>query len=320
MAQTVRDVAILLNAIVGEDSNDVATRKSRDNIFDDYTTVLKKNAMKGARIGIPRQFQASLDFEADWDVFEHGINILREMGADLVNVEFPGFDEFLKNRQSQGGNPSNTLTKLLFEFKAAINKYLSTLVSIPTNATTLAGLINFNEENAFLEFPPTQGRQDLFIASEDTTNLEDPRYIDIRDKLLFLTRDSGIDAVVETYDLDAFVAPADSNLAVAYTAIAGYPIISVPQSFFDCSEMQDVCPGYAESTTTNIGYFPRGFTFFGPAWSEPKLLALAYAFEQYTKVREQGSPSPIVTAFDNHDDKSDEDNGNDSHHKHHHRE
>jgi len=190
MTQTVRDAAILLNAIVGEDTNDDVTIKARGNILDDYTTVLKKNAMIGARIGIPRQFQ-SYYTQPYWDLFENSINIFKAMGAIPVDVEIPLFDQFL-NEFSKWPDPDNIiLKKLLFEFKDSINKYLSTLTSIPTNATSLTGIIDYNEKHAYLEFPPTQGKQDNFIEAEKTTNLSDPDYIKIRDHLEFLTKKRG---------------------------------------------------------------------------------------------------------------------------------
>jgi amidase len=121
--------------------------------------------------------------------------------------------------------------------------------------------------------------QEIFELAEAKGPLSDKEYQEAREKCLRLTRDEGIDEVCRKHKLDAIVAltngPAwliDRVNGDSYTggcsspaAIAGYPHITVPAAF-------------------HRG-LPVGLSFFGPAWSEPKLFQLAYAFEQATKVR-----------------------------------
>jgi amidase len=165
---------------------------------------------------------------------------------------------------------------LLFELKANLNKYL-TERGTKAGVRSLAELIKFNEANHDREMP--YFGQDLFYKAEEKGALTTKAYLDALTKNHRLARDQGIDAVARKFKLDAFIAPTGgpawltdlvngdhfSGGFSAFAAVAGYPHITVPA-------------GYVRG-------LPVGISFFGTAYSEPKLIALAYAFEEATKLR-----------------------------------
>ena len=164
---------------------------------------------------------------------------------------------------------------LLYEFKADLEAYFATRPD--SKVKTLAELIAFNKANAAAEMP--YFGQEILEMAEKKGPLTEKAYLDALAKNHDVTRTRGIDAVIDTEKLDALVTiangpawPIDLVNGDAYTggasspaAVAGYPSITVPAG--------------------NVHGLPVGLLFFGKAWSEPKLIALAYAFEQATKAR-----------------------------------
>jgi amidase len=162
------------------------------------------------------------------------------------------------------------------EFKADINKYLASLGS-SAPMKTLADLIAFNDEHKDREMP--YFGQEIFLQSQKRGPLTNAKYVAARVRCRTLARIQGIDAVLRQHKLDAIVAPTGGpswttdlvngdhfgGASSTPAAVAGYPSITVPA-------------GYAFG-------LPVGISFIGTAWSEPKLIALAYSYEQATKHR-----------------------------------
>jgi amidase len=163
-----------------------------------------------------------------------------------------------------------------YEFKADLNAYLEGL-GPDAPVKSLEEIIAFNEAHADVEMPWFQ--QEAMIQSQERGPLSEPEYRDALREMLRLSREEGTDAVMADHDLDAIVAPTEG---LAWTtdlingdrflmgssspaAIAGYPSITVPMGFF--SEL------------------PVNISFWGRAWSEPELLAMAFAFEEKTRHR-----------------------------------
>jgi amidase len=266
MCRTVTDAAILLSAMTGLDPADVATRASAPRVGTDYTKFLDPGALKGARIGVPRKGLYGQSAVAD-RVAEAALAEMKRLGAILVDpADIETVEEF-------GG--SSELDVLLYELKADLNSYLAALPN--PRVRTLADVIAFNEKNRDREMPFFA--QELFERAQKKGPLTDKDYLKALEKDGRISRRDGIDKTMNKHRLDALVAPTSGpaslidlvngdygvNGSSTIPAVAGYPDITVPA-------------GWASG-------LPVGLSFFGRAWSEGKLLAIVYAFEQATKHR-----------------------------------
>lgn len=261
MARTVRDAAILLGALAEADSADAASRGYKG--LSDYTKALRPDALKGARIGIARKF---FGFSTRVDAIMHdAIVAMKELGAVFVDpADLP----------SHGKYDDSELEVLLYDFKNDINEYLRAR-KLP--AKSLADLIKMNEKIKDREMP--YFGQELFIQAQAKGPLTDKKYKDALEKNHKLSRDEGINAIMNKHQLDALIAPTGGPAwttdllngdhftggSSTPAAVAGYPAITVPAG--------------------HVRGLPVGITFFGRAWSEPKLIGYAYSFEQATMVR-----------------------------------
>ncbi len=250
MARNVRDAVLLLNAI------------AEPRTPTDYSHSLDPAGLRGARLGILRNrfgLQAGVD-----KLMEEMIAAMKSHGAEIVDpVEIPP--------DAKISEPE--MDVLLFELKAGLNAYFKAR----GRSETLESLIAFNQKNAAREL--RYFGQELFEQSQKKGPLTDPAYLKARAECIRLTRTEGIDAAVAKHKLTAIVAPTsclawltdyingDSANGGCSTppAVAGYPHITVPAGL--------------------VGGLPAGVSFFGPAWTEPALIRVAYAFEQATKAR-----------------------------------
>ena len=247
MARTVTDAAILLAALIGRDRSDAVTADADKKRAKDYRKFLNADALKGVRLGLVMQYTTRPEVK---EYFVKYVDVLRDAGATLVDVTFtPDYTKLADDR----------LNILLYEFKTDLNKYL---VARGAKYKTLDDLIKFNEENKDKELG--KFGQELFEQSAKKGDLTDKAYVDARARMNKATREEGIDALIAANKLDALVAPTN-GATWSIAAVAGYPYITVPV-------------GLRENT-------PSGMGFFGGAFSEPKLIAYAYAFEQLTKAR-----------------------------------
>ena len=275
MARSVRDAAILLGVLAGVDPRDAETQASAGKSFADYTQFLDANGLRGARLGIARQY---FDIgPAVTEVMDECIDLMKHAGAEIVDpVELPSFGKW----------GDTELEVLLYEFKADLNEYLA---ARGAKVKSLADCIAFNRAHASEEMPYFQ--QELMEQAQERGPLSDKAYKDALSKNRKLTRKDGIDAVLGKFKLDAIVGPtagpawvtdwvngdrADSGCA-SPPAVAGYPHITVPAGF-------------------KFG-LPLGISFFGAAWSEPKLIKIAYAFEQSRKARCKPGFAPTVDFY-----------------------
>ena len=265
MARTVTDVAILLGAVMGIDSDDPATGALRGKSLTDYTQFLDAKGLTGARVGVVRKlcgFHDAVD-----RLLNAAIEEIKRQGATLVDpADIATLDQL--------GDAEEEV--LLTEFKADLNTYLAQLGDAAP-VQSLQDIIEFNQQHHEQEMPFFG--QDLFLKAQGKGSLYAKQYLDALDKCRKLTRAQGIDAVMDQHKLDAFIAPTgapawltdhidgDHDLGGSSTpaAVAGYPHITVPMGF--------------------VSGLPVGLSFFGRAWSEPTLIKLAYAFEQATQHR-----------------------------------
>ncbi|MEN8250341.1 MAG: amidase [Bacteroidota bacterium] len=263
MARTIADAAALLGPLTGIDENDERTRESEGKTYTNYTQFLDKDGLQGKRIGVLR---SSFGFHEKVDqVMENAIEAIKSAGAIIIDpVE-------IKSRREYGRAGYDVL---LYEFKDGLNKYLT---AADGKVKSLAELIAFNNDNRDQSMPYFE--QEILIDSEEKGDLDSPEYKEALEKVLRLSREEGIDATIAEHTLDAIIAPSKGPAwpidvingdhsrggSSSAAARAGYPNITVPAGY--------------------IFGLPVGISMFGTAYQEPKLIAMAYAFEQATKIR-----------------------------------
>jgi len=265
MARTVRDAAILLSVLTGVDPRDEATRASQGKSAADYTQFLDRDGLKGMRLGVARKhfgFNERVD-----KLMEELLSEMKKLGAVLVDpADIPTSGKF----------DDSEFEVLLYEFKADLNAYLAGL-GPQAPVRSLKDVIAFNEKNRDREMP--YFGQDIMVKAEAKGPLTSKPYIAALRKNHLLTRAQGIDFVMKKNRLDALIAPTGGppwptdwingdHFTGGYSsasAVAGYPHITVPAGY--------------------VFGLPVGISFFGGAFSEPKLIKIAYAFEQATKAR-----------------------------------
>ncbi len=263
MAASVRDVALILGVIAGSDKQDPATVDA-DRHATDYLAGLKPDALAGKRIGVLR-FLAGFNPETD-TVFDHALDVLRHAGATLVEIgTMPGGP----GAMDAIGEAEQLV--LLTDLKADLASYMATTPKAVTSRT-LADLIAFNRAHADRELGLFG--QELFEHAESTKGLADPAYLAARAKSLRMAGVQGIDRMLADAKADALVAPTagpawvvdvingdhSSGQASTLPAVAGYPHLSVPMGL--------------------VAGLPVGLSIIGPAWSDARVLAYGYAFEQ----------------------------------------
>jgi len=278
IGRTVADAAAVLGAMVGVDPRDDATRASEGRRHDDYIQFLDANGLEGMRIGVERSY-FGVDGRID-DLMEEAIRTMAAAGSTIV-------DPANLATRRKIGRPSYEV--LLYEFKADLNAYLASLgEAAPVHS--LEEIIAFNEANRDREMPFFG--QEIFERAQEKGPLTSPEYRKALETARRLSRDEGIDALMEAHDLDAIVAPTtrpawktdlvNGGLSSAGSsgpaAIAGYPSVTVPNGY--------------------VMGLPVGILFFGRAWSEPTLLRIAYAYEQATHHRTAPKMPPSLDLRD----------------------
>ena len=274
IAANVSTAARVLGAMAGTDPDDPAT-KDADSHISDYVAGLKRDALKGARIGVLR-------FATGWSaatdkIFGQALSLLTAQGAVLVDV--PDF----KDRDKIGEAETIVLNT---ELKVDLNTYLATTPET-VKTRTLAQVIAFNESHADREL--SLFGQETFIKAEATKGFDDPGYQIARASSRRMAGPEGIDAILAKDHLDALVCPTmppawkidavngdqiGGGGAGGLAAVAGYPHLTVPMG---------VAMG-----------LPVGLSIIGPAWSEARLLSYGYAYEQASQVKLKPNFLPSV--------------------------
>jgi amidase len=262
MARTVRDTAILLGGMVGVDPEDAVTAESGGRLHADYTPFLKADGLRGARLVVAREYFGG--HPGGDALIEACMKVLVAQGAEL----FEQVDGLSTAPYAQLGRGS--------ELKYALDQYLTkTPKDFPVRS--LADVIAFNERHHDRELQ-YYGQENLINGEKNGADPRDPKVLDARARANQMARES-IDTVLARHKADAFIAPSltptfltdivmGDGRVLAPTipcVTAGYPHLSVPA-------------GYVNGLPVNL-------SFMGPAWTEPVLFRLGYAFEQATKAR-----------------------------------
>jgi amidase len=251
------------------------------NIPTDYTKFLDPQGLKGARLGVTRQGiddappQVVAEFDAALDAIEAAGATLVDIDDTVATFPFTGNSEFVV---------------LLFDFRNDLNSYLATRSGVPLGGKTLADAIAFNTAHADIEMP-FFGQEIFEIAQALPTSPDASAGPDFENlsynQSIEIDRQSGValDNALQTLNLDAIIAPTDNPAwatdllygdhflfgSSSLAAPAGYPIVQVPAGM--------------------VFGVPLGISFFGTAFSEPKLIKLASGFEAVTRVRAQNPPT-----------------------------
>jgi len=273
MARSVYDVAAALGVMTGVDAADAATRKSEGRFETDYTKYLTRDGLKGARIGIARDFLGA-DTDVDW-VVEASLDAMRRAGATVVDVRFPKWLLDVK------GELYNAIRYP--EFAAQIAEYLSTLgPGYPKNIDQLierATRVNALRADGA---GPNPARWGVMRREAGSGTLDDYRYTSVRDHAPPMVR-AVVEGILTSQKLDAIVYPTSPRrpaLIVAPPDVAG----GGPGSAVNLANLTGF-PDLIVPAGFTGDDLPVGLSFLGPAFSEPKLLALGYSFEQATRAR-----------------------------------
>lgn len=262
MTRTVKDAAILLEALAGVDEADPVTKESSGRIKKDYTQFLDANGLQGKRIGIEKSFLEG--HEGVVALYKQAIELLKSKGATIVEVEL------LKETGKLG---DAEFTIMQYEFKDGLNRYLA---SANASVKTLADVIAFNKTNEAKAMP--YFKQETLEKSEAKGGLENKEYTDSLKATLGSRKI--IDDMMREQKLDAIagtsIGPANCIDLVngdywtgfyfcPPAAMAGYPHITVPMG--------------------TLYELPVGLSFIAGAYKEDELLKIAYAYEQASKKR-----------------------------------
>jgi amidase len=301
MARTVSDAAIMLGALesAAPDSGDAATKKCPPPAGRDYTKFLNANGLTGARIGIPRAFfydrtaspnqRGGLN-DAQRKVMDDAIAVLKEKGAVIVDpADIPSVIDTVAANSFLNWNPCGGLDNakgrdadcsIAFKYgmKRDFNIWLKSLgdrAPVKTLAELRAWNIAHQRAGAI-----KYGQANLDISDEMDLQADRARYEADRRKDILLSATNGIDAALKANQLDALLFPSVSSANIG--ARPGYPTVTVPFALIPVT------------AGTGANAFPAGFepkpapfnvSFTGTACSEPRLIELAYAFEQATRKR-----------------------------------
>ncbi len=308
LARTVTDAAKLLGVLAGFDPRDPATAAclTRGNCFRDYTRFLRRHALRGARIAVPhfgywtdRNHNVNLSVEQQ-QVMNDAIEVLRAEGAIVEDFhEIPTQQELFDFPACDAlPIPPVCSTVTLYGFKRDLNAYLANL-GPGAPVRTLADVIAFNDaftiNGVQVGLKYGQARAiaadslDTSPGSSDTTRYRSDRAAD-----LDIAKTRGLDVVYQEFDAVLFPGRSGANL----TARAGYPSIVVPAGFVPNPAVPP--PPLPPPPPFPEGFDPKdapyGVTFSGPAFSEPRLIGFAYAFEQATHHRQPPDSTPPLSA------------------------
>lgn len=304
MARTVADAAVMLGAMEGArpDPDDPATKACPPPAGRDYTQFLNPRGLAGARIGIPRAFfydritlpgssnaRGGLT-DAQRAVMEEVIAVLARQGATIVDpadipsvVDTVASNNFLNwnvcgGLEAAKGRDADCSIAFKYGMKRDFNAWLASLGDrAPVPSLTALRQWNIAHQRAgAIKY----GQANLDVSDEMELQGDRARYEADRRKDILLSATNGIDAVLKAHRLDALLFPGVSSAGIA--ARPGYPSITVPYALLP------VPPGTGNQAFP-AGFEPRpapfGVTFTASACAEPKLVALAYAFEQATRKR-----------------------------------
>ncbi|KAK8099201.1 uncharacterized protein PG998_012442 [Apiospora kogelbergensis] len=282
MARTVKDAAYILAAIAGQDPNDNYTSAFPFDAVPDYVGACDYAGLEGKRLGVPRnmfdQYRNIEEYRPIIDAFDASLEAFRAAGAVVVdNLRLEGADVLANS------NFENVV--LMADFVTDVANYFSELTVNPHNITSLAELQAFTQGTPEEDWPERDTKlwQSALDLGFDNTS---PEFWSNYTADLYYGGVLGITGAIKNMTLDALIMP--TAFSSSLPAIIGAPIVTVPLGRYP--DNTAVVPdgfGFLNATGPNL---PFGIAFLGEHFSEEKLISLAYAFEQRTKVRNTIKP------------------------------
>lgn len=263
MARTVTDAAILLGVLMGVDTADLITNESKGKGFTDYTQFLDINALKGKRIGIEKKPQGNNQFINT--LLEKALDVLKQNGATIIEIDYNDKINALSDSEFE---------LMQYEFKEGLNNYLSTANAKVKNLKEVIDFNNANEDKAMPYF-----KQETLESSNLKQGLDEKVYKDA----LYKSHEGSkkiLDSVFNENQLDAIcgitMGPACSIDMIYGDRWGGYSLT-----------MPAAASGYPHITVPGgkVYDLPVGISFFGTSYNEPKLIGIAFAYEQASKNR-----------------------------------
>ncbi|OIW34652.1 amidase signature enzyme [Coniochaeta ligniaria NRRL 30616] len=277
MARTVKDAAIILQAIAGRDRHDNYTSAIPFDCdkMPDYVAALDANGLAGARIGVPYNALSANGSPTEMAAFWAAVKTMQDAGATIVSANFTV------------PSPNTTSIVLGADFVSDLAAYLSELTYNPNNVHSLADVRAFTRSFPAEQFP------DRNTATWDAAlalgyNNTDVRFWNDLQRNYYFGGEGGMLGAIARNGLDALVMPTSQSAGRA--AVVGAPIVTLPLGFY---------PGNWPVTRSSRGLVtsgpkvPFGLSFLGAKFSEETLLKLAYAYEQKTLTRVNG-PKPYI--------------------------
>ena len=270
MARHVADLAVALNVMAGPDPRDPATAANAGKTSTDYTAGLNPDTLKGARLGLLRDFMKQ-DPGVD-AVVETAVAILRAKGAAVINIKLPNF--------VLGVNRGLYLAIRDPEFVSQIGDYLATLprTDLPKTHDDIIALSEKITGPTKEGWVPNKNRLESYRREKKAGTTQDQPYRSALEDGRKIVRES-LTWFIASERLDAFIVPTSAkpprlikddsvtlppsingNSAILAN-VTGWPDLIVPAGF------------------TSDPALPVGLSFIGPAFSEARLLALGHAFE-----------------------------------------
>ena len=273
MARTLTDAVLLLGALTGVDAKDPVTAESRGRSLTDYTPFLKKDGLKGKRIGLEKSHLKG--HEGVVGLYQQAITALKDAGAEVVEID-------LMKPIGEIGNAEFQV--LCYEFKDGVNRYLA---DANTRMKTLEDVIAFNKAHEEAAMP--YFKQETLLTCQQKGNLETKEYTDALTKTLSsrkliaeLIAQNRLDCICGVTNglaccIDLVNGDYDTGFSFSTpAAISGFPHITVPMGF--------------------VHDLPIGLSFMGTAYTEPQLIEMAYSYEQLSKNRRPPSFRPSLGA------------------------
>lgn len=292
MARTVSDAAAILTVMAGKDSHDNYTLAQPFATPPDYTKALNLHALRGARIGVPRNGIVNMSWipedKLTMAAFEEAIAIMRAAGAIIVDpANFPA----VNNSLFEPGSWVSLNRAKVFQgdFRAGIDNYLSKIkFDGPDDSQrmhTIEDVLNCTQSNP-LEQWPLYDTKSIEEAVQSNLTAGSAEVWKAYQSDLYIGREGSVTGALDEFHLDALVMP--SFFSIVMPALGGLPIVTVPMG---------VQPENAETTWDDRHVLidsgpnvPIGLAFMGQAWSEETLVGLAFAYEQKTLVRRKVIP------------------------------